>query len=382
MPGSKINVLLSLKALERAGEIQNLASSTMILANSDDLNWRRGWDDQVLILKKGGFQKDDVANAIRRANEGLLRVMLAPEFPTDPAFQYHRKIIDSASAEKILDDIKRETGLVFDDFTDDRPFVHQTRPQTNYSSLEDFTGAHGLKSAFRIFLSPKIFSLLLLATLTFVVFVFVVFFVRSAPSNAGRRNLTPALRAGFGALFLGLMSTAIQLIVAYKSILFFGNPTYALVASCLGTAGGSLVGAIVCRRLDVSRRMMLITSVLSLVFFLIFIFLTDCAPVKSFLFSTSLAVRQILILACCLIFSSGLGLGFPLLISALQRRHRQVLHLAICIDGLACALCAVFGPTVIEDIGLRSFAYGIVFVSLIAILCVSRFAPGAGRMSS
>jgi hypothetical protein len=382
MPGSKINVLLSLKLLESTGQIQNLADSTMILTTENDKTWQRGWDDQVLIVKKGGFHSEDVRNSLRLTN-GTLQVVLAPGFPTDPAFLNHRHLLDSADIGPVLRTIKAETGLVFDDFTDDRPFVHLTRPRTDYSSLAAFAGVRNLKAFRRVFLSPKIFSLILLAALAAGFMAMTVIFFRGAPASRPFRRLSLALGVGLSAVLLGLTSTAVQLVVAYKSVLFVGNPTHALVVSCLATAGGSLVGALLCRRPErISARILLTVTVSSVALFVGIILLTETTIIKSELFQAPLLLRQIIVSVSCLIFSSGLGLAFPILVSEIQRTHQKALHLAIFVDGLACALCAVLGPTLIEDFGLSAFTFGIALMALAAGVCVSSFKIWSSRMSS
>lgn len=380
-PGSKMNLLLSLKSLEAEGVIGNLADSTMILTTAGDDRWRRGWDEQTLVLKKGGFSSSDVATALEKTKGTQTQVVLAPGIETAFPFRFHRRILDSKDAGPVLTEIQSRTGLNFSDFTDDKPFVHLVRPPTDYSSVAAFSGSTDLKKGSKLLLNPKVLSLILLVLLGIGVAFFVALFLSA--SGFGLRTLSLAISAGLGAIFLGLTSAAIQLVVAYKCVLFIGNPTYALAISCVGVAGGGLIGAWACR-VKRSAAFILVGATVSAIVFLATMRLAfDSAAIEA-LFSVPLTMRLVLILLVSLVCSSGFSFAFPFLLSSLNRTQKRVLHLAIFVDGLASAFCAVLGPTTIEDFGLLKFSYGATAAAMLGAMftCLYVALERSGRTSS
>lgn len=360
MPGSKVNLLLSFKALEREGLVQDLSSSAAILSIRQNLDWKRGWDDQILILKKGGLSAADVSKLTQLDRGGLLTTVLAPGVPTRAEFNYHRRILDESDVGAVLLEIQNKTQLVFQDFTDDRPFVYMTRPQGKYFNLARFSSMIESRSFTELFSSPELFSTGLLVVTLFGFLHASQNFIRHRSETLKRRGRLWAFSTAqllcWASLFLGFSFTAVQLTVAYRGLLFIGNPTHSLIIGCLGTTGGSLLSVLLSTRYKISHVRLSVISVVAAIFFGAVLYSSGLPPFVSVLFDASSPLRYGVLLFICLIFSTGLGFAFPQLLQAVAIIHPRTLHSVIFLDMLAGAVGVVMGPMIIEDFGINRFS--------------------------
>lgn len=233
--GSKMNLLLSIMKTEK----RNLGQSILILEpkSAKMKSWLNGWDDLVLIFKKGTFSREDYLQVEEIANVFNYSIIVSPYGFNSERGEDFRKAIQIRDYELAKKWVQSKTNLYFDAHTDDRPLVYNTEENKNYLSLNfwasEFSGIWlgGIDSS-----REKLFLISLL--LVFVVTaVGVLQLYRVASFNS------PVL---FFLIFqgLGFVTTSIAVVLAYKLMLYLGHPSRVMLLGQTILFLSSLVGGI------------------------------------------------------------------------------------------------------------------------------------------
>ena len=357
-PGSKLNLIASLKTLEKNGKISALAESAIVLGLTYDLNWKRVWEDHVLMVKKGAFTREDVDRVAAAVRDSGYIVAVSPFTETHAEFQWHKKLIESADAPAVLADLQKDTGLRFDDFGDDRPFVYKNTERPRYESFGYWRWLFGAFSLKGVFSRRHDFAL----------FVAVLALVALIVTARRLGSLGPA-----GAV-LGIASTAAHVVLTYRCLFYFGNPTRALILSTVIWFGGGTLAALAHAHASVRRRFLCLPMMAASL--VIWPLLSGSA--SGFLFEFGFVTRALIVTAATLPVSFGVGLIFPLLL----RSARGELALPLlAIDALGSAFAVVSAPLMAEDMGLSATisiaAVACAIASVLAVLAILKRAPKA-----
>lgn len=361
MPGSKFNLLASLRHLQDAGQIQDLEKHVALVAFDKNPDWRRSWDDNVLVFGKSPLQPEILTHLQETAEKIQAKVVLAPNFKTDPDFDFQKLFMAAEDPWKVLSDVAQTTGLHFEDFTDDRPFVYHTSKDLPYLDFS-FWSETLKRSSFSGLFKDRIAFLAGLSLFLTVIFVVGLGF----SWRQSRSSFLPVAGAQISSVFIGIATNGLQLLFTYKILLFLGNPTYALIFSTVLWMGGSSLAAACVNRL-LPHKFWFVTIV-SFSFFLAFTAIKLFANplLKHTLFEWPFYGRILLITLLTLPAVFGFGLLFPALLRVSHFFQESTIHKLIALDALSAAWSVLAIPLFAEEFGLSSVSMPLFLVLMIS----------------
>lgn len=355
--GAKVNLVYSLRQIEKEEGVQT-AGQFLLFRPADGRSWRKSWDDHFLFYRRGVFSESEIAKLTALAREyEFPRVCDGAGVPD--GYSEICNLLTDADPAGVLRGIAEKGGPQFDDFHDDRPFVYNINQPLALLSI-----GFWLEQVQKTFSSNPLndqitFSLLMIATLL-LLFGYACFQKKSA------RGLTARYLAAGSAL--GIISSALQIFIIYKTILFFGNPTLA-VASGLGLYLLASAGSGLLVHLSIRPVRQLLIALGGGLLWLLFIIVSTSAGGSDYLFQLPTPLRVLvfaLILVPAAVGSSYVfadHLASPFLATCARGRA-----LFLGIDCLAAAVTVVLSPLYIESYGLR--AVSLVILALYVIVCV------------
>lgn len=365
MPGSKMNILNSLKALEQKGEMSSLAEDVALIAFNDRPEWKKNWDDNVLIVKKGALTSENLQHLQEAAHNLQGELVLSPAKTSDE-FQWHQKMLQSLNPQEVREALQQQYQLYFDNFTDDRPFVYHTTQSlfaSSWSSWWQRLKSWRLQSA----LHDRVDFIVGLALLSLILLLFFLLLLLG-PSQQQRGSQVCLYLASFA---VGLSTVGLQLVVTYRSLLFLGNPTYALIFSTMIWLGGSTLAAGQFDRLEKRKSLLALTLIAGVLILGAFLFATQNAAFKQALFSMPLPLSLFVLSLILLPASIALGLLFPAILSQAfthHQDHQEALHRLTAMDGVATALTVILTPLLVEEWGLLKVGGCLLGIFVIALV--------------
>jgi len=239
---SKINLMLSfIKFSEAAGIEPATARKSVLLLGPEQVQQDSifsGWDDFTLIIKKGEWTSNQIDDLELKIKPISYVVWMSPFKSHTQVFQPIYNMFDQPNYLQVKNFINKETGLHFSEHADDQPFVF------NISPTEDVVSLNFLNRTLQTFFSNNFNDsrhYFLGATLSISVVLFVLLILFSLRSPLHVFYVT---ESSFVSWSTGFFSTGLAIMMIYKALLFFGNPTTSVVFAQAAAGVGGLCGAL------------------------------------------------------------------------------------------------------------------------------------------
>lgn len=347
LAGSKLRTLALLQEIGA-----DLRDSTILLTKSSDRKWKRGWDNQALLVKKGPMTDDEINRVI------LSAARVGFELAEASRFWPHYKMAHSNSiseARTILQDVRDITGFDFRPASDDRPFVFNLG-RYSIDSLESWQAALQVEP---------------LGRHAFLIAIFVVLGV--ALFTIGRREKREVVVAESRIVFvlMGLATVSMLIAITYLSVLLFGNPTHALIVASLAWWCGGVVANNVRIQSSLLHWLAFLCAVAIGLFFV-----NGDGPVQELL-SAGLLLRGGIFVLAVVMLSTVFNRPFA---DRMRKLNAQHFHSRYGIEALGSAMGAVAAPMFIESYGISWVARASVL--LIVVILALNWKESATRLSS
>lgn len=354
---SKLNVIQSLK---KTGAFAEPLSQSLLLYGQENNDWKVSWDQNLLLVKKGVWSNDEVKKLTQAFEFYQIKPLMVPDY-VHPKYEEFSQVVQSINPEESLLKIKAETGLVFHDSTDDRPFVYNVNPDPDFLSIDFYKSTFQQLRLKQVLATPLNFSaflfLVLLGALTLSPYVL-------RESNETTLGL---LVRGLVFCGLGISYGLFQLYLIFKFNLFIGNPTWAAVAG-LGTFLCAYTAAsLILQQKRISSKTINMLILAGFVFWILAeILVTDGAQT---LFKLSLPLRLLTMVSCFFMASLCTSLLFPRELARGTDQNQRSAPWWFGLDALACALAVSVGPLAIERYGVAfALNFGLAIYGLSFIL--------------
>lgn len=194
---SKMNILATLRAA--LPEEKSWENKIVLLESPGQVQWKAGWDNFVLYVKKDTITTAEMAVFEQQAQLNRYRVVLAPGL-VQPQYELFHNMLTTSDVEMTLKNLTAATGREFTIVTDDKPFPYEVKSSS----------------------SPRdTLSLSRYVALTAFVFVLgLMLFLRGTKRSLGTSVVFSSL---------GVAGVLFQIYAIYLLLLFVGNPTWALI---------------------------------------------------------------------------------------------------------------------------------------------------------
>lgn len=346
--GSKLNLIAHLKALK----IEDLKNKITLLEPLSDPNWKRNWDNHILIISKTNEQAHlNLENFIALARFYHYKPVIHPLLKVDPNYAQIENLILSTDWKSSLHQINESIHLNFMSHTDDSPFVYHIYPNFSQAEVQQH-----LDRILHLDFNYTAFDMII------YLFIFLFFILIGAFFCNENKNAS-LLPSGLSFLF-GLFSTALQFYAIYKSVLFLGFPNFALGLGLMTSLGSSLICFYLVQKIKFSKKYFFFLQLIGLAFLIILISIFQIPPIKYFIFSLPLFFQVLFLLLLFLITFSLNGFFYPYLLSVNQtdlKLSKQI----IAFDVIGCGLGALLIPLLMEDNGISTimlFGAGLIFL--------------------
>ncbi len=339
MGGNKLNILMTLKKLEENSEISAVKESILLFDHSPPTYWKRSWDDFILIYQDGGWQQNEIDQVSSRLTHDYL-IGLQPDKATSQ-FEPYLKLINSNQFMSFAQNLWIDEGILPVLATDDFPFAYRNRPSVFSSASISFS--ERIQKSFReLDFGPfEGFVCLSIFLITLVIF-----------SIRKGDLLMPNEFLNF--MMWAPLSSGVFLLFMYKAMLYFGEPTYALLVVQVAVQAGTATGLVVSRK---SMR-----PQMRAVFFIFSLFLLGSSlvafsdpKISTLIFQFSFSKTLILFFSVICTVSFGFAYYFvqPLFID--KRANGNSLTTLWAFETIFTGVMSLLGAFLIEELGVSAW---------------------------
>lgn len=335
--GSKANVISHLKALN----VDHLKSKIALLEPWGDTNWKRSWDNHILIFSESAEAlKGSVSGLSSLAKDFRYSLVLHPQMATASDYLPLEQLILSENWQTTLAELNSANRLFIASHTDDNPFVYQLASSLHLQKLmwhllDLLKGNFG----FRVL------------DLIIFIFVFVAGGFGYVLFLSLRRKPSVLPACSFISFYFGLFATALQFFCIYKSVLFLGFPNFALGLALVTALSSSLICFLVVRKFKISKSTFFLVQVLGFASLAVLVIVLQMSFVEQALFRLPLVFQLGSLAVPFTVVSVLNGIFYPYFLS-LQSADLTLAKQIIVFDVLGCALGSLLVPLVIEDNGI------------------------------
>lgn len=361
--GSKVNIVAHMQALG----IKNLKSKLSLLVPRLDSNWKRSWDNDILIVAKdtdeSGYFKNDLIKLSARFGYSLV---ISPSSETNEKYLEIESLIQSNDAVSSLKQFNIKNQVNFKSHTDDNPFIYQMFPNYSVNEISNIK-SQLLNLDFGFEIKDLI---LFVGILSMLGLLLTNYFNQSL---GFKEKLAPSL--GF---FFGIFSTSLLLFSIYKSVLYLGFPNFALGLGILISMSSSLFCIYLVQRIKLDNKKFLVLQITGSFLFLGLIVISQIEMVKHYIFQIPFVLQAVLLYFIFFITFSLNSLFYPYLIFQNQKNLTLTKQI-IAFDVLGSGFGSLILPLLIEDDGVSLvmlISVGVMQVLILAncIFKKSRFA--------